>query len=559
MKKVLICIILIIASSSLFAQRCYLVKSTKGAELYKQGRYSEARALFVEAKSCPDRPKSSKEMDSWIKLCDNKIKEQNNKAANNKTDQSPNSLKTTTPIQKKASTSTGYLSVSQNELAFTSEGGTKNIEVYCDAKWDINIPPANWVHITKNGNQIIINVDNNRLITDRNDYFVLKSGEKESRVDIMQNGAEPYISASSKSLHYKTEGGLQTINITSNCEWNVKITTASWIQLTRTGNNIQLSVKKNDTKKERSDYFVLTAGGKDIKITITQEYVKNHGFFIEEEEFANNFINFNGGYNIKQEEIYLGLSYSFIKSHIGFRISGYLGLDNKFNSYIATFDPVFRLTNDKSTLDLQLYIGGGIYDGNPIGDVGLRFAWKTHNNLSLWDFSLGCMGTLNGDIIPSIGLGIAIPFSPVIGISSWLSKSESFYDFSSHFIDVTRIINSNWGISYSYIQKRVGWYVSALFDNNNLGFVTGPVFRICSPTSEVDFHLYGGAGYYRNNLAYDVGIRIAPTPNKSFCWWDLTMGLTNIDNHNYVTIGGSLCVSAIVGIIAWGYENLDYQ
>ena len=561
MKKALIYLLLLLVSYTICAQRCYFVKATNGTKLYKEGRYSEARALFVEAKSCPDRPKGDREMEYWIKQCDKKIDEQKSSETNNKksqsnssnsSNQSSNSSRITTTSPTNTSTTASFLYVSTSkELSFTSAGGTKSIDVYCDAEWEVAIPAASWVHLTRNGNLMTIRVESNILATDRTDYFVLKSGEKTCRVDIKQTGVTPILSVSSSFLQFKTEGGTQTIHVTTNCEWKVSVSPAYWVQLTQRGNDITLKVDENYSKGYRSDYFVITAGDKRFKITISQEYIKHHGFFNEEEEFASNFINFNGGYNIKNEKTIIGLSYSFIKSHLGFRISGYMGLEKSFNPYIVTFDPVFRLTNDNSALDLQFYIGGGVYNGSPIGETGFRFAWKTERNLSLWDFSLGCMGTLDGDVIPTLGLGVAIPFSPIIGIGSWLSKPVGFYDFSKHFFDVTRSINSNWGISYSYIPKRAGWYVSTLFDNNNLGIVTGPVLRIVPPTNEVDIQLYGGAGYFRKVLAYDFGIRIAPTPNRAFSWWDITMGVTSIDGQEYFTIGGGLGISAIVGLI-WG-------
>lgn len=568
MKKALIFLLLIVATSTICAQRCYFVKAKNGTKLYKEGRYSEARALFVEAKSCPDRPKSGKEMDSWIKRCDDKIKEQKSFDTDNKksqsnssniSNQSSNSSRTSTTSSNKASATASFLYVSSSkELTYTSAGGTKSIDVYCDAEWEVAIATASWVHLTRNGNKITIRVESNILVTDRTDYFVLKSGEKTCRVDIKQNGVTPYLSVSSTFLQFKTEGGEQTIHVTTNCEWKVSVSPAYWVQLTQSGNDITLKVHENYSKGYRSDYFVITARGERIKINISQEYIKPHGFFIKEDGFASNFINFNGGYNIKNEKAIIGLSYSFIKSHLGFRISGYMELEKTFNSYIVTFDPVFRLTNDNSALDLQFYIGGGVYNGSPIGEMGFRFAWKSERDLSLWDFSLGCMGTLDRDVIPTLGLGVAIPFSPIIGIGSWLSKPVGFYDFSKHFFDVTRSVNSNWGISYSYIPKRSGWYVSTLFDNNNLGIVTGPVIRIVPQTNEVDFQLYGGVGYFRKVIAYDFGIRIAPTPNRAFSWWDITMGVTSIDGMEYFTIGTGLGISAVVGLLFAGYSGLNY-
>lgn len=553
MKKVFVYILLMVASSAVCAQGCYSTKSTAGTKLYKQGRYSEARALFVEAKSCSDGPTNSREMDLWIKKCDEKLTGHNSAPTNNTTSkQSSSQAKKSTEKSKQTNETENYLSVSSKELFFSSFGGTKSIDVYCNAEWEVSVAAAYWAHLSRNGNKITLNVDANKLTVKRTDYFVLKSGSKTCTVNLTQEGVTPYISASSTSLHYKTEGGTQTIHISSNCEWNVLVPPAYWVKLTRSGNVIYLNALPNTSGNSRSDYFTLMAGGQRIRINITQEYVKPHGLFVKEERFSSNFINFHGAYNITDEEAFVGLSYSFINSHLGFRLSGYKGVGYSEDSYIATFDPVFRLTNDNSALDFQLYIGGGVFNGNPIGEAGVRFAWRNSRNLSLWDFGFGGMATKDGDVIPTLGLGVAIPFAPVVGVGALLAKSPRngyyFYDFSSHFLDVTMSINSNWGISYSYIPHRSGWYVTTLFDDG-VGAITGPVLRVVSPRSKVDVQVYGGIGYF-DGLAYDFGARVAPPQNRTFSWWDFSTGITVIENRAYFTVGGSLCVSSIVGFFA---------
>ena len=552
-KKLLICTLLFVVPVTICAQqRCYAPKSNKGVKLFQQGKYKEARALFVEAQYCSDMPKSGKEnMVFWIKQCDEKLKSQNNTAKSTTPSQSSSSTKSSTTYPNKSTATESYLSAYPKSLYFPSEGGTKSVDVHCNGRWFVHVATASWVHLSQSGNKITLSADANNSSYERNDYFVLKSGDNTCRVNIKQgksNLPPAYISASSTSVNFNTGGGKQTIYISSNRDWKVELPPAYWVQLTRNSNTIYLTAQKNTSGNRRTDSFILVAGDKRIRINISQEYVQSHGFFKEEEKFANNFFNIQGGYNLRSKDPYFGFSYSFVKSHLGFRLSGYTGIDDF--SYIATIDPVFRLTNDNSALDLQLYFGGGIYDRKPIGEAGLRFAWRTKYDLSLWDFSMGCMGTLEGDVIPTLGVGVAIPFSPLIGVGSMLSNSTKkryeYYDFSRSFLDITINTNMNWGISYSYVPSRTGWYLSTLF-NPGMGFVTGPVLRIVNSRSPVDLQMYGGGGYFNDDYVIDFGMRIAPTPNNNYSWWNLSIGASLINEQPYFTVGASLSISAMVG------------
>ena len=194
MRKILIFLFLIVASSTLCAQRCYSEKATMGARLFGQGKYSEARALFVEAKSCPDRPKSGREMEAWIKKCDEKLTVSPQTASPETPKQSSPTKKTSkqsSPSPKMESGTLGprevetNLSVYPTELSFSRWGGTQTINVSCNSDWEVSSSPANWGHLdyTRNGNKISIKIDEYNSVGQRKDFFVIKSGNKKCTIN----------------------------------------------------------------------------------------------------------------------------------------------------------------------------------------------------------------------------------------------------------------------------------------------------------------------------------------------------------------------------------------
>lgn len=80
-----------------------------------------------------------------------------------------------------------YLSVSKESLSFGYSGGTSTITVSANGPWEISVGTASWGHTSVNGNIITLSVDRN-YGDNRTDYFKIKSGGIEKRIDIRQDG-----------------------------------------------------------------------------------------------------------------------------------------------------------------------------------------------------------------------------------------------------------------------------------------------------------------------------------------------------------------------------------
>lgn len=81
-----------------------------------------------------------------------------------------------------------YLTVSDDDLEFNSEGGSENISVETDGTWYIKTETESWGHLTKDGNRLTIRIDKNPGDDTRTDYFTLKAGDEEVRINITQKG-----------------------------------------------------------------------------------------------------------------------------------------------------------------------------------------------------------------------------------------------------------------------------------------------------------------------------------------------------------------------------------
>ena len=147
--------------------------------------------------------------------------------------------------------------------------------------WSISVNPASWGHLTRSGNTLTLKVDANSSSSSRTDYFKLKSGSQEIKVNVSQSGSSysssPYLNVTKTELYFASEGGQESITISTNNTWKISTNTNSWGHLKQEGNTLTLSVDANYTGNQRTDYFVLSAGGveKRINITQSQTYAKN--------------------------------------------------------------------------------------------------------------------------------------------------------------------------------------------------------------------------------------------------------------------------------------------
>lgn len=80
------------------------------------------------------------------------------------------------------------LTVSSESLSFSSTGGSRTITVNSSSSWKIGTKTYDWGHLSTNGNTVTLRVDANTSTSSRTDYFTIKSGNLEKRINISQSG-----------------------------------------------------------------------------------------------------------------------------------------------------------------------------------------------------------------------------------------------------------------------------------------------------------------------------------------------------------------------------------
>lgn len=111
-------------------------------------------------------------------------------------------------------------------------------------------------------------------------------------------------------------------------------------------------------------------------------------------------------------DYWAGLSYTWLEKRVGAYVSTGFSIDDIMFSLIA--GPAVRLTRpETSSLDLQIYGGAGFAGGSFAVDTGIRFAWHSEYDVSMWDFGVGCHYN-NGSFTPTISVGLCIWGIPVI-------------------------------------------------------------------------------------------------------------------------------------------------
>lgn len=80
------------------------------------------------------------------------------------------------------------LTVSTDSLSFSYAGGSRTISVNSSSSWKIGTKTYDWGHLSTDGNTVTIRVDANTSTNSRTDYFTIKSGNLEKRINISQSG-----------------------------------------------------------------------------------------------------------------------------------------------------------------------------------------------------------------------------------------------------------------------------------------------------------------------------------------------------------------------------------
>jgi len=163
------------------------------------------------------------------------------------------------------------LSIDPLEVSIGSNGGNTTLSVTANRAWEITDNDNEWLLLSKNGNNLELNVGANNSLESRSGYFEVSSRKKTFWVYVTQDEkSQPFPYLYPDNIYFSSDGGTQTIDIIAQKEWKVSVGTYSWGHLTRNGDNLTLTVVPSDLYKSRDDYFKVKSGSVEKTFRIMQ-------------------------------------------------------------------------------------------------------------------------------------------------------------------------------------------------------------------------------------------------------------------------------------------------
>ena len=168
------------------------------------------------------------------------------------------------------------LSVSKDNLSFSSSGGSQNITVTTTAgSYSVNALPS-WCTVQKQAGYFVVTCTANSGSTDRTGNFTITAGNKTIRINVSQSGEkakpETTLRVTNDNLSFPSSGGnSEEIKVYSNAgNYSISLL-PSWCTVKTYNGYFVISCSANYTGQARYSSFQVNAGEKNIKITVNQD------------------------------------------------------------------------------------------------------------------------------------------------------------------------------------------------------------------------------------------------------------------------------------------------
>lgn len=102
-------------------------------------------------------------------------------------------------LEAEAKAKRNVFEVSNSNLHFGAEGGTKEVRVDCNRSWEISTDLNSWGTATPGSGKLTIKIEANTDPEERTDYMKIECGNAELRIDIKQDAAEYKCSGTTRS------------------------------------------------------------------------------------------------------------------------------------------------------------------------------------------------------------------------------------------------------------------------------------------------------------------------------------------------------------------------
>ena len=104
------------------------------------------------------------------------------------------------------------------------------------------------------------------------------------------------LSVSKTELSFGSNGGIESLTVSTGSSWSISVYPASWGYLTRSGDILTLKVDANPNRESRNDYFIIKSKSESLRVNISQAGKK----LVDEQKNVQSMICiYEGGYFIR--------------------------------------------------------------------------------------------------------------------------------------------------------------------------------------------------------------------------------------------------------------------
>ena len=179
-------------------------------------------------------------------------------------------------VELSQSAANSEISLSVDNLSFTSDGGNQSFSIKSNISWTVT-SSQDWCSVSQksgsgNGN-VSVSVEGNTSISERSAMITIESEAGNQIVKVIQSGADPVLSLSVDNLDFTSGIGSKSFSITSNTSWTVT-SSQGWCSVSPTSGssngNVSVSVDENTSILERTATITIRSEAGNLTIKVTQ-------------------------------------------------------------------------------------------------------------------------------------------------------------------------------------------------------------------------------------------------------------------------------------------------
>ena len=320
---------------------------------------------------------------------------------------------------------TATLTVSREVVNISKDGGTETITVISNTDWYLSAIASSMFTLARNGNSLTIKCSGNHSGSPRSDYFYIntKGDAKQIKITVKQPGypasstssqqsSQVTLSVSKTEITTTAESSTVVIDVNTNASDYYVILLPSWCYVkTKAPTWFSIGCHPNTLSKDRSDYFKVTADGKDVKINITQKGKDNSSYranyssstFLEVSKLPQSFGAQSGSYIIDIKTNAKGYTISSLPSWCRVRSKHSNWFCLEYDANYGEFRSDWFLINAGGKA-IKVYVSQN--------GVSRRKNYGPSNKKAdkVLRFGVGILGEINNDKIKTIGSGVGVSF-----------------------------------------------------------------------------------------------------------------------------------------------------